>query len=123
MLQRDYGLRLKEATHINIDRFLNGNMITVTGKGGKIIEREISQNMIDALKKHANENGLYKVSQSTYSKNLRSALEEQGNQWNGTHGLRHSYAQKRMLEDGATKAEVSAEMGHVRESITDVYLR
>jgi len=49
-------------------------------------------------------------------------LEKVGNKYNGTHGLRHSFAQDK-LEEGYTKGQVSEMMGHVREDITDVYLR
>ncbi|MGP5714068.1 hypothetical protein ACTXPD_18980, partial [Vreelandella alkaliphila] len=48
----------------------------------------------------------------------------------GAHGLRHSYAQERMGElqrDGLNYRDalevVSQEMGHFRDSITEVYLR
>jgi len=48
----------------------------------------------------------------------------------GAHGIRHTYAQKRMIElqnlgwkyDSAL-AVVSQEMGHFRPEITEVYLR
>ena len=58
----------------------------------------------------------------TYSRNLEKAITKSGQKWTGTHGMRHSYAQNQ-LEAGKTKSEVSQEMGHNREEITDTYLR
>ena len=52
---------------------------------------------------------------------FQKQIEKSGQKYNGTHGIRHSYAQK-MLETHS-KAEVSKELGHTREEITDTYLR
>jgi len=121
-LQRDYGLREREATHINLEKQLHGNILTIQAKGGKIIEKEINPALISKLKENA-QNGIYKVPTRTYEKDLKKAITTQTkNKWNGTHGIRHTYAQN-MLAKGLSKAEVSMEMGHVREEITNVYLR
>ena len=53
---------------------------------------------------------------------LLSILGSSYSFYNGTHGMRHSYAQEQ-LSKGLSKAEVSAELGHVREEITNIYLR
>jgi len=121
-LQRDYGLREKEATYINLDKQLNNNILTIQGKGGKIIEKEINPSLISKLKENA-VNGIYRVPTRTYEKDLQKAITSQANnKWNGTHGIRHTYAQN-LLEKGYSKLEVSKEMGHSREEITNVYLR
>ena len=120
-LQRDYGLRVKEATHIDLVRQIRGNILTVQGKGGKLIEKELNPTLTSKIKENAN-NGIYSVNIKTYSYNLKSAIEKSGQKYTGTHGIRHSYAQAQ-LEAGKTKSEVSQEMGHNREEITDVYLR
>jgi hypothetical protein len=121
-LQRDYGLRVKESTHINLDRQLDGNTLSVQGKGGKEITKELSPQMVQQLRSHANANGVYQVSRSSYSKDVRDAVTKEGNDWHGTHGIRHTYAQQELL-NGKTKEEVSREMGHVRPDITNTYLR
>jgi len=123
-LQYKYGLRVKEATHVNVNKQLTGNILQIQAKGGKIVTVEISKDLEKAIREYAkqNNNNIYEVNKSTYSRDLRSAIEAVGNQWNGTHGMRHSYAQHK-LEEGHTKAEVSESMGHVREEITNVYLR
>ena len=120
-LQKDYGLRVKEATHINLNRQLNNNILIVLGKGGKLIEKKIDPSLALKIKKNA-KNGIYSINSKTYSRHLKKAIENLGQKYNGTHGIRHSFAQTQ-LEAGKTKQEVSYELGHNREEITDVYLR
>jgi len=120
-LQRDYGLRAGAATHINLDKQLHGNVLRYQEKGGKWSKKVLDKDLVSQLHKNA-QNGLYSVNYKTYTRDLRQGIENLGEEWHGTHGLRHSYAQRR-LEEGATLAEVSAEMGHVREEITLAYLR
>jgi site-specific recombinase XerD len=122
-LQYKHGLRVKEATHINVKKQMTGNILQVQAKGGKPVIVEISKELEKEIREYAKEHkGVYEIDRSTYARDLRSAIEEAGNKWNGTHGMRHSYAQNK-LEEGYTKAEVSEAMGHVREEITNVYLR
>lgn len=120
-LQHKYGLRVKEATHINLNKQITGNVLQVQAKGGKPVIVELSKKLEKEIREAA-KNGIYEVNRSTYARDLKSAVEQVGNKWNGTHGMRHSYAQNK-LEEGYTKAEVSENMGHVREEITNVYLR
>mgnify|MGYP000853903779 FL=1 len=119
-LQRDYGLRVNASTHINLDKQLHGNTLTFKEKGGKLSQKELSPNLAQKLKENATE-GKYEINKRTYSRDLEKAIKKSGEKYNGTHGIRHSYAQK-MLETHS-KAEVSQEMGHSREEITDTYLR
>ncbi len=119
-LQRDYGLRVNAATHINLDKQLNGNTLTYREKGGKLSQKELNPTLAQKIKENAVD-GKYEVNKRTYSRDLQKKIEESGQKYNGTHGIRHSYAQK-MLETNS-KAEVSQEMGHSRPEITDTYLR
>jgi len=124
-LQRDYGLRLKEATHINLNRQLkdpNENIIQIQGKGGKITEIKIDDKLMQDIKAQANENNIFSVHQTTYTDALKEQILKNGGEWKGTHGLRHTFAQNK-LEEGYTKKEVSQMMGHNREEITNTYLR
>ncbi len=120
-LQRDYGLRVSEATHININKQLNGNILSVQGKGGKIVEKQLTPTLVSKIKENAVE-GKYEVSNQVYARELKKAIEKTGQKYNGTHGIRHSYAQSK-LEEGYSKQEVSEMMGHNREEITLIYLR
>ena len=119
-LQRDYGLRVNASTHIDLNKQLNGNTLTYREKGGKLSRKELSPNLAQKLRENAVE-GKYEINKRTYSRDLQKKIEESGQKYNGTHGIRHSYAQK-MLETNS-KAEVSHEMGHSRPEITDTYLR
>jgi integrase len=122
-LQRDYGLRVSAASRINVEKNLSSdNVLRYREKGGEWSEKQISPSLANKLREQA-KNGFYSVSsKSTYGRHLAKALKEKGSTPNGTHGMRHSYAQNR-LEQGAAKIEVSQEMGHKREEITNTYLR
>ena len=93
-LQRDYGLRLKEATHINLNRQIeNENMLIVQGKGGKIIEKELSKELVQKIEKNA-QNAIFELKKDIYTKELKEAIEKTGQVYSGTHGIRHSLHKK-----------------------------
>ena len=119
-LQRDYGLRVNAATHIDLNKQLNGNTLTYREKGGKLSRKELNPTLAQKIKENAVD-GKYEVNKRTYSRDLQKKIEESGQKYNGTHGIRHSYAQKRLETN--SKAEVSQELGHSRPEITDTYLR
>jgi integrase len=120
-LQKEYGLRVSEASHINIEKQLDGNTLHYQQKGGMWSQKEISQELADKIRENAT-NGKFNVSVRTYERHLKAEIEAKGAKWHGTHGIRHSFAQQKLAE-GYSKAEVSAMMGHVREEITNTYLR
>jgi len=120
-LQRDYGLRVSAATHINLDKQLQGNTFSYQEKGGKWSEKELNPTLASNLRENA-VNGKYELNNKTYSRDLQKEIEKSGQKYNGTHGIRHTYAQKE-LEAGKSKQEVSQAMGHSREEITNTYLR
>ena len=119
-LQRDHGLRVNASTHIDLNKQLHGNTLTYREKGGKLSQKELNPTLAQKIKENAVD-GKYEINKRTYARDLQKKIEESGQKYNGTHGIRHSYAQK-MLETNS-KAEVSQEMGHSRPEITDTYLR
>ena len=119
-LQRDYGLRINAATNINIEKQLKDNTLIYREKGGKLGKKELNPTLAQKIRVNAVD-GKYEVNKRTYSRDFQKQIEKSGQKYNGTHGIRHSYAQK-MLETHS-KAEVSKELGHAREEITDTYLR
>ena len=119
-LQRDHGLRVNASTHIDLNKQLHGNTLTYREKGGKLSRKELSPNLAQKLRENAVE-GKYEINKRTYARDLQKKIEESGQKYNGTHGIRHTYAQKRLETN--SKAEVSQEMGHSRPEITDTYLR
>lgn len=119
-LQRDYGLRVNASTHINLEKQLHGNTLTFREKGGKLSQKELNPTLAQKIRENSVE-GKYEINKRTYARDFQKQIEKSGQRYNGTHGIRHSYAQK-MMETNS-KAEVSQEMGHTRAEITDTYLR
>ena len=133
-LQYELGLRVAEARHIKPDqihRTESGYSLTVQGKGGYRITKELPRDLGHQLVSHIRENGKLDVKYEHYRDQLKESVERAGEEWHGTHGLRHSYAKERMeeltLKEGMSRdealREVSEEMGHHRPDITEVYLR
>lgn len=120
-LQRDHGLRKGAAIHVNLTKQLDKNILTFKEKGGKLSKIELSHTLVSLLEKNAL-NGIYSINDKRYYRHLEKAIKETGQEYNGTHGIRHAFAQ-RLLEEGKSFAEVSEKMGHERPEITLVYLR
>jgi len=120
-LQRDYGLRMSAATHINIEKQLKGTTLKYQEKGGKWSEKELTSTLASKIRKNAVE-GKYEIPRDTYYGQLKREIEKSGQKFNGTHGIRHTYAQNQ-IQSGKTKQEVSEAMGHTRPEITNTYLR
>ena len=127
-LQRYYGLRVSEATLIQ-QKGLIGNILVVVGKGGYIREISLNEKLYMLITKQLQEHGTYKVSYNSYNDNLKEAVLKNGQSWNGSHGMRYTYAQKqysKKLESGMSKINslksVSYDLGHHRVEITARYL-
>ena len=138
-LQQEGGARVNEATYIHREQ-LRGlrpdvqtgqmkGMISIQGKGGKMREIAVTPATYAKLEQ-AVEGGLFKVSPSAYREELKNAASVSGQKYQGTHGLRWSWAQNRhqeLQQHGKTYeqsiGQVSREMGHERADITEHYLR
>ena len=120
-----------------------GVRYTVDGKGGLVrevlIPHELSERL-EALRletpQRVTDRGIfyhshYDIGGGQRWSNSFSAAADRALGWStGAHGLRHSYAQDRMIElqnRGLTRNQaletVSQEMGHFRPEITETYLR
>lgn len=120
-----------------------GERYTVIGKGGLcrevMIPRELAERLENtrlAEPQRVTDRGVHYQSHyaigggQRWSNSFSQASNAALGQSTGGHGLRHSYAQERMGElqrDGLSYRDalevVSQEMGHFRDSITEVYLR
>lgn len=91
LLQYRYGFRVTEAKQIKLSQF-DGNFLTVQGKGGYYLQKELSEDLVKSII-DSMEDGVFKINENRYRKNLeRSALIE-GEEYFGSHGLRYNYAQ------------------------------
>jgi integrase len=129
--QLESGARVSELNHLKLSQFKE-NGIEVQGKGGKIRDLELSKETYDSLKSLV-ENSQDKrlvFSTDNYRIELKAACERTGAQYQGTHGLRWSYAQStfaKLQQQGKTYEQalsiVSQKMGHERSDITEHYLK
>ena len=97
------------------------NILSYNQKGGKLSQIEIPSSLTSRIKESAI-NGRYEVSYRNYSRDLAKEIEKSGQKYNGTHGMRHSFAHK-MLNKGYIIGKVAEMMGHSREEIMNTYLR
>jgi integrase len=121
----------------------SGEKYTVNGKGGLIREVVIPRNLALKLEERrlevprnvvdrgVNYKSYYDIAGGKKWSNSFSAASNRVLSWStGAHGVRHSYAQERLLElrnhDFSFRQSleiISQELGHFRSDITEVYLR
>jgi len=138
MLQREFGLRLRESLAVKretIQQALKTGNLHLTGQDGTKNSRtrdipilneqqkEILKSVLDFQK----ENNLRSLipqetlkHQYNFAKNVENAFNKTHDEYFHFHGERHSYAQRR-IEEGASKIEVSRELGHNRQEVTRTY--
>ena len=121
-LQKDYGLRVSETTHILKKQLKDDNHITITGKGGYTRDIKLTKELYNQILEHIEKNNLFKISNRTYENDLKNAIEKTNQKFNGTHGIRYSFAQLQKI-NGMSDSEISYLLGHHREEITKHYLR
>jgi len=139
MLQRAFGLRIRESLAIKqttIQQALKTGNLHLSGQDGTknsrprdipILneqQREILRSVLDFQK----QNNLKSLAPTTHLKQQYSFAKNMQNAFNKSnsdryyhyHGERHAYAQER-LSEGASKIEVSRELGHNRQEVTKTY--
>jgi len=141
MLQRTFGLRLRESLSIKretIEQALRTNTLHLTGQDGtkNSRSRDIkirTEKQIEALKSALNfqkENNLKSLAPTThlreqysFAKNMQDSFNKSNSDsYYHFHGERHAYAQQRISE-GADRLTVSNELGHNRQEVTRVYAK
>ena len=137
------GLRLSELNHIRPDQLQerDGRMFVSVeqGKGGKdrvveVKDRQAFQAYKSLVESKQQTQGKYSgkfvFSSSGYRAAVASAAAKAGETERGTHSFRWNYAQREYIDkqislgkpESQAKLEVSSDLGHNRESITDHYL-
>lgn len=128
-LQYSCGLRISDACYIKSNQF-DGQNLTVHSKNGQYLTVQVNSALADKITAEIKENGSFSISKDSYSYQLQKACAAVGEEFHGSHGLRHNFAQEKMVEytgggmsyNKALQA-VSEDMGHHRPDITKVYLR
>jgi len=140
-IQYEGGARISEAALIKdgqlrglekdkITGELNGTIHLDFTKGGKERDIQVSRETYEKLEQHVKENGRFQVDKNAYRNDLKATSEMTNQHYQGSHGLRWSYAQERhneVQQHGYTYEQsltiVSQELGHERADITEHYLR
>lgn len=142
-IQLESGARINEASLIDekrlggIDEDRGCGVIYLQpgdAKGGLERDLYIPKETYERLEKYVAEHGKLHVpkggERQIYRDAIKAAAESTGQNYTGSHGLRHNFAQNRMEQlqaDGVAYrialTQVSVEMGHFREDITLHYLR
>jgi len=138
-IQREGGARISEANHITKEslRGLRHDKITgqlkgwihVEGKGGKERDVGVSPETYNRVVKIV-ENARFEFDKDSYRNELKSSAKKTNQDYEGSHGLRWSWAQDRhqeLQQHGMTYeqtlSQISQEMGHERGDITEHYLK
>lgn len=121
-LQVEIGLRADDA--INAAKWILNSNNTLSIMGSKNGLNYASSTLSDETAQRVREavNNSYSVNYGEYRETLKEAVESTGQEWQGTHGLRYNYAQDE-IANGTSKAEISLNMGHSREEITEYYIK
>ncbi len=104
--------------------------LTRTGtKGGRERQIHVEVDTYVDLSTIIKTSGEFRIDHNDYREALRQAARRSDQPYNGSHGLRYSFAQRRYRElrlrglgDVEAKLQVSQEMGHSRPIITEWYL-
>jgi integrase len=147
-LQLEHGLRVKEATLIKEQQLGENKVLDIRGKGGRKLKVELSSDLYNRLKAALRKNrGFIKIDYGVYTKELKEAVLNCNEKWQGTHALRYNFAQREFRSRMQTleyssflntegefnhhlfkekeigiKKDISNLMGHNRYYITNGYL-
>lgn len=138
-IQREGGARINEANHLTNESLrglkpdrLTGQLkgwIHVQGKGGKEREIGVTPGTYACLESVVG-NCRFEFDKDEYRHALKLAAQKTGQSYEGSHGLRWSWAQDRhqeLQQHGLTYehtlSQISQEMGHERGDITEHYLK
>lgn len=139
-IQHQSGARVHEANNIRehqLKGFVTDKVtgetrgaIQVSGKGGKTRDLLVSKDTYSRVASYIEREGKFTFAENTYREMLKQAAHTSEQKYQGTHGLRWSFARERLStikgagysREDALKA-VSQELGHERTDITNHYLR
>lgn len=125
-LQLETGLRVGDAQNIRPSDLQSGSVLVENSKNGQDIIVTPSKELYDKIEA----NGGIRVEYNSYLSDLKQACADTGENYSGSHSLRHNYASQTYesyRESGLSHKEALHEtaerMGHHRGEITERYLR
>ena len=129
-LQLYCGLRVSDACVVKPGQWDGTRLLVENSKNGQGIAVTPPPELAAKITAALDKNGIISVNRNSYDYRLEKACNVVGEEFHGTHGLRHNFAQERMQEytsRGMSFNEalqhVSEDMGHHRPDITKHYLR
>ena len=139
-MQLSSGARISECNNITEEKLkgLQKDQITgeikgaihVQGKGGFRGDKYLNPETYKKIEKIVKENGIFSFNQNKYRQNLKEASLKAGQKYQGSHGLRWNFAQRKFLEvqkHGKTYEQAlsitSKALFHHRADITEHYLK
>jgi integrase len=131
-LQFEGGMRVGEVGKLKAENLIEGNTISVRGKGGKELIYTVPVETYKTLSQTLSNGGYFftRSEGNRYREALNKASKETGQIYQGSHGFRYNAAQDNILEkleSGASleeaKKDTSEMLGHNRLSITDHYTK
>lgn len=128
-LQYRCGLRISDACYINKSMW-NGSELTVHSKNGQHYTVIPPTSLASQITAVVTSEGKLSVSRTVYDYQLEKACNSVGEEFHGSHGFRHNFAQERMgeytgqgISFNRALQMVSEDMSHHRPDITKIYLR
>jgi hypothetical protein len=107
-----------------------GQDVAVQNQSDYLDNVRVSRETYEKLEQHIKENGVFRIDKNAYINDLKATSAITNQHYQGSHGLRWSYAQERhneVQQHGYTYEQsltiVSQELGHERADITEHYLR
>jgi putative ubiquitin-RnfH superfamily antitoxin RatB of RatAB toxin-antitoxin module len=129
-LQIETGMRIDDATNASKWRLNDNNTIYImqSKNGLNYTTVKVDDKLAQEVRIAISEG--YKIDKTEYSKVLKEAVEKTGQEYQGSHSMRYSFAQERMQElqhkfhytYNEALAQTSLEMSHSRSEIIKHYL-
>ncbi len=121
-LQKEAGLRADDALNIASKVSINENgslHISGSKNGNDYNSVPLNEDLLNRVQEAINNN--YSANYDEYRLAMKEGAAQTANEWNGTHSLRFDYANDQRA-DGKSLSEISQNLGHSREEITERYL-
>ncbi len=127
------GARISEIFELTKENLATAkvNQLKLTNtKGGRIRTVDVPADVYKYIVDQIQATGKFTFNRAQYADQLRTAFHSTQQTWSGSHGFRHTFAQRtyaKMIADGnsyhKTLRTISHMLGHTRAGIVRIYLR